>query len=195
MWKYFLQKYRYSIFKEDGDATATGLLSEVGNIKFLGAIYLLHNTLPQLSDLSKAFQEGIVSFATVSPAVHYTLHELDNVAKNFTFISDLKNDPKEDGKLSRCNLGVFNQFHENQSKNLTTKYIKALTETMQDQFNGNLPVITAFEIFNSIRVPERQEAVFKEYEVAEIEVLAGYFYQNLEDKLKKGQTEELLCKW
>ena len=35
----------------------------------------------------------------------------------------------------------------------------------------------------------------KEYGVAEIEVLAGYFYQNLEDKLKKGQTEELLYKW
>ena len=69
------------IFKEDGDATATGLLSEIGNIKFLGAVYLLHKTLPQLSDLSKAFQKGAVSFAAVSPAVDYTLDELDNVAK------------------------------------------------------------------------------------------------------------------
>ena len=49
----FLQTLR--IFKENGDATATGLLSEIGNIKFLGAVYLLHKTLPQLSDLNKAF--------------------------------------------------------------------------------------------------------------------------------------------
>ena len=183
------------IFKEDGDATATGLLSEIGNIKFLGAVYLLHKTLPQLSDLSKAFQKGAVSFAAVSPAVDYTLDELDNVAKNFSFISDLKNDLKKDGRLSRCDLGVFNQFHENQLKNLTTKYIKALKENIQDRFDGNLPVITAFEIFNPIRVPERQEAGFKEYGIAEIKVIADYFYQNLEDKLKEDKTEELLCEW
>ena len=182
------------IFKEDGDATATGLLSEIGNIKFLGAVYLLHKTLPQLSDLSKAFQKGAVSFAAVSPAVDYTLDELD-VAKNFSFISDLKNDLKKDGRLSRCDLGVFSQFHENQLKNLTTKYIKALKENIQDQFDGNLPVITAFEIFNPIRVPERQEAGFKEYGIAEIKVMADYFYQNLEDKLKEDKTEELLCEW
>jgi hypothetical protein len=83
------------IFKEDGDATATGLLTQVGNIKFLGAVYLLHKTLPELSNLCKAFQKGAVSFAAVSPAVDYTLNELDNVANNFSFISDLKNDLKQ----------------------------------------------------------------------------------------------------
>jgi hypothetical protein len=83
------------IFKEDGDATATGLLTQVGNIKFLGAVYLLHKTLPELSNLCKAFQKGAVSFAAVSPAVDYTLDELDNVANNFSFISDLKNDLKQ----------------------------------------------------------------------------------------------------
>ena len=55
--------------------------------------------------------------------------------------------------------------------------------------------ITAFEIFNPIRVPERQEAGFKEYGIAEIKVMADYFYQNLEDKLKEDKTEELLCEW
>ncbi len=181
------------IFKDDGDATATALLTEVGNIKFLGAVYLLHKTLPELSNLSKAFQKGAVSFAAVSPAVDYTLDELDNVANNFSFISDLKNNLKEDGMLSRCDLGVFSQFHENQLKNLTTKYIKALKENIQDRFDGNLQVITAFEIFNPTRVPERKEAGFKEYGIAEIKVLADYFYHNSEDK--EDQTEELLCEW
>jgi hypothetical protein len=45
--------------------------------------------------LCKAFQKGAVSFAAVSPAVDYTLDELDNVANNFSFISDLKNDLKQ----------------------------------------------------------------------------------------------------
>ena len=66
------------IFKEDGAATATGLLTQVGNIKF--RVYLLHQTLPELSNLSKAFQKGAVSFAAVSPAVDYALDELDIVA-------------------------------------------------------------------------------------------------------------------
>ena len=88
-------------------AAATGLLTQVGNIKFLGAAYLLHKTLPELSNLSKAFQKGAVSFAAVSPAVDYALDELDIVANNFSFISDMKNDLKEDGRLSRCDLGVF----------------------------------------------------------------------------------------
>ena len=126
------------IFKEDGDATATGLLAEVGNIKFLGAVHLLHKTLPKLSNLSKAFQKGAVSFAAVSLAVDYTLDELDNVASNFSFISDLKNDLKDDGRLSRCDLGIFSEFHENQLKSLTTTYIKALKENIQDRFDGNL---------------------------------------------------------
>ena len=115
-----LQTVRF--FKKGGDATATGLFSEVGKIKFLRAVYLLHKTLPQLSNLSKAFQKGAVSFAAVSPAVDYTLNELDNVANNFSFISDLKNDLKKDGRVSRCNLGIFSQFHENQLKNRLTSF-------------------------------------------------------------------------
>jgi hypothetical protein len=117
------------IFEEDGDATATGLplLTQVENIKFLGAVYLLHKTLPKLSNLSKAFQKGAVSFAAVSPAVDYTLDELDSLANNFSFISDLKNDLKEDGRLSRCHLGVFIYF----CKNFTPKYIKVLKENIQ----------------------------------------------------------------
>ncbi len=88
---------------------------------------------------------------------------------------------------------VFSQFHENQLKNLTTKYINTLKENIEDRFDGNLPVITAFEIFNPTRVPERKETGFKEYGIAEIKVLADYFYHNSEDK--EDQTEELLCEW
>lgn len=40
---------------KDGDATATGLLKQIGNVKFLGAVYFLHDVLPVLSHISKVF--------------------------------------------------------------------------------------------------------------------------------------------
>ena len=45
-------------FKEDGDDTATVLEQQIGNIKFLGAVYLLHEVLPVLSQISKVFRKG-----------------------------------------------------------------------------------------------------------------------------------------
>jgi len=50
---------------KDGDATATGLLKQIGNVKFLGAVYLLHDVLPVLSHISKVFQEGEISLAVL----------------------------------------------------------------------------------------------------------------------------------
>lgn len=37
---------------KDGDATATGLLKQIGNMKYLGMVYLLHDVLPVLSYVS-----------------------------------------------------------------------------------------------------------------------------------------------
>lgn len=54
------------LLSEDGDSMATGLLQQVGNIKFLSAVYLLHQVLPLLAHLSKVFQAGSVSFAPVA---------------------------------------------------------------------------------------------------------------------------------
>ena len=59
--------------KEDGDALATGLLKQTGNIKFSSAVYILHAVLPALAHLSKAFQKGNVSFAAIAPAIQYTV--------------------------------------------------------------------------------------------------------------------------
>ena len=33
-------------FKEDGNSTATGLLRQIGNVKFLGVVYLLRTVTP-----------------------------------------------------------------------------------------------------------------------------------------------------
>lgn len=43
------------LLSEDGDSMATGLLQQVGNIKFLSAAYLLHRVLAPLAHLSNVF--------------------------------------------------------------------------------------------------------------------------------------------
>ena len=59
--------------KEEGDALATGLLNQIGNIKFLSTVYMLHAVLPALAHLPLlAFQEGNVSFAAITPS--YQVH-------------------------------------------------------------------------------------------------------------------------
>ena len=53
------------LLNEDGDSVATGLLQHIGNIKFLSAVYLLHQVLTPPAHLSKVFQAGSVSFAAI----------------------------------------------------------------------------------------------------------------------------------
>ena len=58
---------------EDGDDTATVLEQQIGNIKFLGAVYLLHEVLPVLSQISKVFRKGRFRLAVkIAPSIEYT---------------------------------------------------------------------------------------------------------------------------
>ena len=59
------------VFKEDEDATATGLLQQKTKLKFLGTVYLLREVLPILGHLSKTFQQGEVCLASIAPAIEY----------------------------------------------------------------------------------------------------------------------------
>ena len=61
------------LLSEDGDSMATGLLQQVRNIKFISAVYLLHQVLPPLGHLSKVLQAGSVSFAAIGPAINYII--------------------------------------------------------------------------------------------------------------------------
>ena len=60
------------LLSEDEDSMASGLLQQVGNIKFLSAVYLLHQVLLPLVHLIKVFQAGSVSFVAIGPAITYT---------------------------------------------------------------------------------------------------------------------------
>ena len=57
------------IYSNDSDPVAMTLITEMKSKKFVGAVYLLHEVLPILSHLSRAFQKGKISFAVIAPAV------------------------------------------------------------------------------------------------------------------------------
>ena len=82
---------------------------------------------------------------------------------------------------------------EEQFKSLTTRYIAALKENIENRFDGDLQVLTAFEIFDTAAVPKKTEVGFKQYGMTEVRVLGDFFYQDLEDKDER--KDELMCEW
>ena len=133
-------------FKEDGDATPTGLLKHIDNIKFLGAVYLLHDVLPVLSHISKVFQEGEISFGCIAPAIEYTFEKLDDIASEMKHLSRLKEDIGENGRLHRCNSLELTTHSEGLITSLSKQYVQALKDNLSNRFHGNLPVLSAFKV-------------------------------------------------
>ena len=174
--------------KCEGDSAAIGLLTQI--IKFIGAVYLLHEALPILSHLSKAFQEGAVSFAAIAPAIKFTTDELEEIEKQQTPCKRLKEDLAEGGRLSQCGLPPFTQSDEAQLERLTYKYIYALKENISNRFGDSLPVLTTFKIFDPLALPSRSSP--GGYALSDVKILADHLYEGLRGEEKK---EELLCEW
>ena len=148
--------------------------------------------LPILGHLSKTFQEGEICLASIAPAIEYTVDRLNDVGLQRKHLARLKEDLSENGRLQRCDLPNVTPHMEEQLNSLTTKYVDALKENIQNRFDGNLKVLTAFKVFDPTAVPKRSEAGFKQYGLADVGLL-GDFYQDREDKDSK--KEELLCEW
>lgn len=183
------------LLSEDGDSMATGLLQQVGNIKFLSAVYLLHQVLPPLAHLSKVFQAGSVSFSAIGPAINYTLEALKTVSEQKRPLSALQKDLCTDGRLSVCDLSSPSAHQEQKLTNLTDRYVKALQENINNRFDESLPVLTAFRIFDVTAIPNRSDVGFKEYGVKDVQILAEHFFQGEPEEKKNEKKEELLSEW
>lgn len=95
---------------------------------------MLHAVLPALAHLSRAFQEGNVSFAAITPAIKYTVDTLQSVASTNKPLQDSKKDLSEGGRLSNCDLPILTGFHEQSLTSLTQKYVTALKENIDSHF-------------------------------------------------------------
>ena len=65
---------------------------------------------------------------------------------------------------------------EEQLKKLTIKYVNALKENIENRFEGNLKVLTAFRVFDPTAVPKKNEVGFKQYCIADVDLLGDFFY-------------------
>ena len=77
---------------------------------------------------------------------------------------------------------------EQELKNLTAKYIKALTENIERRFNNSLPVVSAFAIFDPLATPVPNKDGFDEYGKDEIETMANHLY----NKKDEAESESAL---
>ncbi|KAK3745838.1 hypothetical protein QZH41_004302 [Actinostola sp. cb2023] len=159
------------VYKEDNDSTAIDLLKQVRNVKFLSTVYLLHEVLPALSHLSKAFQRGTISFSAIDPAIKYTIDQLREIATSQKPLEKLKKDLGEGGRLSISEVKLTS-FNEQYLRNLTVKYVGSLTENIENRFAESLPVLSAFKIFDPMAVRCRSDEEFKEYDCALQHILA-----------------------
>ena len=81
------------VYTEENNCTASGLLKALANIKFLSTVYLLHEVLPALSHLSRAFQRGNIK---------YTTDQLVEIAAAQKPLEKLKKDLGKNGRLDHC---------------------------------------------------------------------------------------------
>jgi len=82
---------------------------------------------------------------------------------------------------------------ETQQLRLLENYIKALKENIHSRFDGELPIVSGFSIFNPLMLPAPGTGSFTEQGSKQVKTLADHFYQgHQEEKTKK---EELLAEW
>ena len=183
------------IYSNDSDPIAINLISEIKSKKFLGAVYLLHEVLPILSHLSRAFQKGNISFAVIAPAVEFILEELKSVAEKQSPLECLRRDLAEDCRLHYSGLTPLTAHDETLLRNLTSKYVHALQDNIASRFKDSLANLSAFKIFDPVAVPPKSDQSFSEYGDKEIKILAEYLYQLEKGESKVQKTEELICEW
>ena len=157
-------------------------------------MYLLHEVLPILSHLSRAFQKGNIFFAVIAPAVEFILEEQKSVAKKQSPLEYLRRDLAEDSRLHYSGLTPLTAHDETLLRNLTSKYVHALQDNIASLFKDSLSIPSAFKIFDPVVLPPKSDQSFCEYGDKEIKILAEYLYQ-LEDWKIKGPEDRRIDLW
>lgn len=178
---------------KDHDPTADGLLRKIDCVKFLGVIVILHSILPKLSALSKTFQQGSVNLSGVAPALSYTKDSLDEIVRTENPIKELEKEVSDLGRYETLEW-TPSSWQINELKSLLGKYVTALKENIDNRFAVTLPVLSDFDVFNPLLVPEREIIGFKEYGIEKVKILADHFSKSLVDN-KDEYKEEVLASW
>lgn len=175
---------------ECNDATAAGLVKNMKNAKFIGALYILAEVLPVLSRLSLAFQTSNVNFSLIQPQVKATKQHLKKIVEEECPLEKLKGDVD-----SFENLGydiTFPPTLYQQMQGISQKYVTALTQNLEERFASSCNVISALSISDPFSVPEYEADGFQEYGTAQVNILAKHFFQIETQEVQKLKTEKFL---
>ena len=139
--------------------------------------------LPHLSYLSRTFQSGNLNFSRISPNIHVTKTELQEMHAENKVLFKLDKDLGEDGRLSICNI-TLPESMRSLIENRVKSYVKTISSNIDDGFPPELlATLESFSIFNMSQIPNKTTQEFKIYREAEINEIGNHFYQeNLEEK-------------
>ena len=76
---------------------------------------------------------------------------------------------------------------------LLENYIKALKENIHSRFDGDIPIVSAFSIFNPLTLPTPGTGSLQEHESKQVKTWADHFYQG--HQKEKAKKEQLLAEW
>ncbi|XP_020376004.2 uncharacterized protein LOC109920381 [Rhincodon typus] len=178
---------------EQVDTTACGLVTQMRNVRFAGALYILQEVSPILAGLSKVFRKGTVNYFTLEPSIKYTIYKLNEAAGSREALTRLKADLLPTGRLASAGLLPPSPQQEAELSSLLDAYVTAIKADLQRRFGASLPLVSAFSIFNPLLVPSPESADFAEYGQPEMRALAAHFYREAEG----GETKltRLLAEW
>ena len=168
---------------EPTGSAADGLLKRMKNVKFIGTIYILHDVLPVLSQLSKHFQRGNVNFSHLLPAVKATHAKLNRLKEGKECLTKLQNDLTLNGRLHRCGLTLSDQKMQ-ELCSLMNRYIVAQQDNVNSRFEPTLPQVSAFSIFDITVLPNESDPGFETYDQTEIKIISNHFYGTKEEEKK-----------
>ncbi|XP_052241120.1 zinc finger protein 862-like isoform X2 [Dreissena polymorpha] len=174
-------------FFKDTDAVASGLFGKMKNLKFLGVVYILNDILPILANLSKDFQTGSITFATIVPSINRTKDKLKDLLEDNAPIERLSKDVES--LTDVCSDIKMNPREAKELENLFASYIAALIENIDRRFCESSPVLEAFNIFDPMMVPDQREEI-RYYGQTQMQVLAEHYFR---DKPEEG--DRLKAEW
>lgn len=77
--------------------------------------------------------------------------------------------------------GRLHDIYLDSEKNIETatsllnNYVEALCSNIDTRFSDSLPLLRAFDIFNPLSVPEREDVLFANYGTTSVKQLANHF--------------------
>ena len=82
----------------------------------------------------------------------------------------------------------MNQGTEKQLSDLLSKYITYLASNINDRFQESLPVVSAFQVFDPLLVPDVGGVGFPDYGEIDVKTMADHFYS--ESAVKATQLKD-----